>query len=175
MIPLADLTKAFDVSRNTVKNWGTEYADYLSEHANPEPGKTRQYTLDDACVLSLVAAMRSDNASYEEIAAALASGDRGMWPLPSATSEDTQEDQPQNMQLITQLTARASQLEGQIGAISEERDMLRGKVDDLQASLMDAEKRAAAAEAEANILKALREETAAPVPVSFWDRIRGKG
>jgi len=182
MLGLADLTKVFDVSRNTIKNWILEFSDYMSDYANPaEAGTTRQFTNEDAAVLSLVASMRDDNQSYEAIGAALADGERGTWPPVGAEDEETKND---TTQLVTQLVARASSLEGQLAAIDQERereraaaaverDRLLSELETVRAEALDAEKRAAAAEAEARILKELA--TAVPDTRGFWARLTGKG
>ena len=174
MIGLAELSRAFAVSRNTIKNWILEYPEYFSAEANPAAaGTTRQFTNEDARVLSLIATMRREYRLKEEIAAALAAGDRGQWPpawVPFAEAEEGEgEDIPAAgaMQLITHLTAKASQLEGQIMTVTEERDYLRGQLETTRAAALDAEIRAASAEAKLSVL-------AAAPRASFWDRFTNK-
>lgn len=171
MLGLAELSRAFEVSRNTIKNWIFEYPEYFSEHANPTArGTTRQFTPEDTRVLSLIATMRRDYRLKEEIAAALADGARGQWPPEWASFTEGADGEGEDgaagatMQLVTQLTAKASQLEGQYNTVAEERDYLRAELASVRAAALDAEKRAAAAEAEAKIL---HEKTARRW---FWQR-----
>ena len=173
MISPSELTRIFQVSRNTLKNWGASYSDFLSDYANPAAaGTAREYTVDDARVFSLVAAMRKENALHEEILAALRAGERGLWPLSPPPRQETPEEAANTMQLVTQLTARASSLEGQLSATTKERDRLLSELETVRAAALDAEIRAAAAEAEARILKELG--AAGHDSRGFWARLTNK-
>jgi DNA-binding transcriptional MerR regulator len=80
MISLTELKTAFDVSANTIRNWSSEYAPYLSAAANPPTGERRRFTAEDAAALALVATMRADDKPLEIIRAHLDAGERGTWP-----------------------------------------------------------------------------------------------
>ncbi len=156
MITIATVAKAFDTTRSTIRNWTREFSDHLSPSANPPPGHARIFTTQDGQVFALVAAMRQNNAGYEAIHAALSSGERGVWPPPGTmTDDDDDDDDPANRVLVTQLTVKMGQLEGQLLANHEERDHLRARLEEAQAARLSAEIRAARAETELETLRAV--------------------
>ena len=75
-----DICDKFGVSRETVRQWTNQFADYLSPTATPEKGRQRNYTEDDLHVFALVSGMKTTGSTTEEISAALASGQRGTPP-----------------------------------------------------------------------------------------------
>ena len=161
MITIATAAKTFDTTRSTIRNWTREFSDYLSPSANPPAGHERKFTDQDGQVFALVAAMRQNNASYEAIHAALSSGERGLWPPPGAiTDDDDDDDDPATRVLVTQLTVKMGQLEGQLQATHEERDHLRNQLEEAQTARLAAEIRAARAETELSTLRAVYEAEA---------------
>lgn len=64
----------------TIRAWAEEFVRYLSPTANPGKGRGRSFTLEDMQVLALVADMKDRSATYEDIHAALQSGQRGDSP-----------------------------------------------------------------------------------------------
>jgi DNA-binding transcriptional MerR regulator len=70
----------YNVSHETVRRWAEEFAEFLSVTANPGKGKHRIFTDEDMQVLSLVAEYKDRNSTYEDIHAALRSGQRGDMP-----------------------------------------------------------------------------------------------
>jgi DNA-binding transcriptional MerR regulator len=70
----------------TIRAWANEFADHLSPTANPGKGKGRSFTLDDLMVFSLVSEMKDRNHTFEDIHAALKSGQRG--DPPSLSEND---------------------------------------------------------------------------------------
>ncbi len=79
------VTKVFDVSPQTVRNWAEEFSRYLSVSAAPGRGRNRQFSEDDFRVFALVAAMKKSGAPNDEIHVSLAAGQRGdLPPLPPA-------------------------------------------------------------------------------------------
>ena len=78
-----DLKTIFNVAPETVRNWTREFSRHLSVTANPERGRTRLYTEDDMKCLDLIRNMRDSGQSYEEVHAALDSGQRGVGPSVS--------------------------------------------------------------------------------------------
>ena len=67
----------FHVSGETVRNWANEFAAYLSVVGNPPKGRQRRFTDEDLAVFSLIAEMKNRGATFDEIHAALAAGQRG--------------------------------------------------------------------------------------------------
>jgi len=177
MPTVSDFRDAYDVQPNTIRTWTSTFAEFLSDGANPPKGEHRSYTDDDGRVIDLIATMRNEQKSYEEIRAALAEGDRGQWPQPDTQDAQDRKERDQNtFALVTQLTARAASLEGELGAIKEERDHLRNQLQDAQATVQDAQKRAVEAETELRILREVtNKETAAQgEKTSFWQRLFGR-
>jgi DNA-binding transcriptional MerR regulator len=148
---LTELTKAFGVTASTLRNWTAEFADYLSSSANPPAGQTRQYSQEDAEILATVAIMRSEKRPYAEIHAALDAGDRIEWTPPEEEGARP-EDEEQETALV-RLTATVARFEGQLEAVTEERDHLRNKLDEEQEARRTAENRAVAAETRAEMLE----------------------
>ena len=113
--------------------------------------------------------------SYESIRAALAAGDRGQWPLESdQPAQDAPGSQENTFALVTQLTARAASLEGELGATKQERDHLRDQLKEAQATAQDAHIRASEAETELRILKDLTENKTPPgEKLTWWQRVFG--
>ena len=168
----SEIARAANVKPNTIRYWARDYADFLSAGANPQKGDTRIFTNEDAAVFMLIASMRNDNANAEMIADSLAAGDRGQWPPESGQAaqdrpgeEETGGDR--QLALITQLTAKASSLEGAIGVITEERDNLRYQLAAIQQEAKEAETRAAVAERELEIMRSLADKKKAWW--RFWD------
>lgn len=64
----------FNVSAPTVRNWATDFADYLSPSANPPANKTRYFTDDDLRVLATVARLRDEKRNTDEIIEQLNTG-----------------------------------------------------------------------------------------------------
>lgn len=106
----------FNVSHQTVKNWATHFAPFLSPSARPEPHKQRIYILDDMAVFSLAARMLKAGNKYADVKAALAAGHRGA--VPDADPE--------------QLPAPVT---GQVVALREALDVIRVEMKELQTTL----------------------------------------
>ena len=171
MPTISAFKKAYDVQPNTIRQWSRTFADFLEPGANPPNGKTRTYSDDDARVIALVAAMRQDNRPYEAIRAALAAGDRGQWPIESdQTAQDAPGRDENTFALVTQLTARAASLEGELGATKQERDYLRDQLQQAQTTAQDAQIRATIAETKLEALAIMGDMDKRRG--SAWDRLR---
>lgn len=75
----------FGFAESTVRNWSTEFAEYLSPTATPGNRKKRDFTPEDLAVFALVAEFKQNKATYEDIHLALKAGQRGN---PPEISED---------------------------------------------------------------------------------------
>src|SRR5262249_31616316 len=74
----AQLHQRLGVPKPTIRNWSSEYAQFLSERARPGEGKTRLFTYDDLIVLNTVryyARVEGGN-NNDRIRQVLASGQR---------------------------------------------------------------------------------------------------
>jgi DNA-binding transcriptional MerR regulator len=165
MNTVTGLSNALGVTPATIRRWSGEFSDYLSRHASPPPGETRVFSDDDAAVLALVAEMRRVNIDLETITAALAAGERGQWP-PDNRQDDAGETQQAPMALVTQLTAKASSLEGELKATKTELDRRIAELKDAQDAARESEKRATIAETKLEALSIMGDdETPAAVDV----------
>jgi DNA-binding transcriptional MerR regulator len=61
------VAKQIDVSVQSVRRWADTYKDFLSESANPAPGKTRLYTWADVEVLRRIKELRDSGLTPEAI------------------------------------------------------------------------------------------------------------
>lgn len=111
------LYSAFSVSHQTIKNWASEFADYLSPTATPETNKRRVYTDEDVRVFDLVCRLKKEGKVYEEIRGALGAGQRGELP-----------DMPHEIMPVSNGSAialahqRILQLQTEIEILKDERD-----------------------------------------------------
>ncbi len=70
----------FNISRETVRNWSSEFAEFLEDTAKPGKGKHRVFSDDDMRVFALVGELRKQGADHNSIVSNLASGQRGTPP-----------------------------------------------------------------------------------------------
>jgi DNA-binding transcriptional MerR regulator len=74
------IVQMYNIAPQTVRNWATEFADYLSHTANPGEGRTRQFTTEDMTVIDMIVTLKKNGQTFEDIHAALANGQRGSSP-----------------------------------------------------------------------------------------------
>jgi DNA-binding transcriptional MerR regulator len=77
------------VPKPTIRNWSAEYAEFLSERAQSDSGKTRLFTYDDLIILNTVRHLTRVEGlnSNDLVRAALAAGQR-VTELPQPRSEE---------------------------------------------------------------------------------------
>jgi DNA-binding transcriptional MerR regulator len=73
------------VSSETVRQWSIEFSQYLSPSGQPGSGKQKVFSDSDMLVLSLIAEMKQQRKTYEEIHVALQAGQRGDLPAMPAS------------------------------------------------------------------------------------------
>jgi DNA-binding transcriptional MerR regulator len=85
---VGQLTVIAKVAPQTVHRWCDVFSAYLSQGATPSKGRKRVFTQDDMSVLLYVATAKNGGATYEEISAALANGQRVELPdaIPSESA-----------------------------------------------------------------------------------------
>lgn len=77
MYKVADIAHLLDIKdKNLIKLWCYKFSDYLSDSANPEKGETRNFSVDDLRILSLVSFYWEDEPDYVAIESRLSSGDQ---------------------------------------------------------------------------------------------------
>jgi DNA-binding transcriptional MerR regulator len=62
-----DLRDRFGVSHETIRRYALDFAEFLSDGANPEEGKHRIYNDSDLRVFSVIVAMKATNHDNEKI------------------------------------------------------------------------------------------------------------
>lgn len=137
-----DLAQRFNIQNETLRQWAIEFRRHLSTHANPpEAGKHRRFTFDDLEVLQLVSELRSKNAKWEEIHAALDMGERGI-PSVDPAALMPLESQKQLALLydtIENQRAKLVDLENKLTAANTRADRAEGAQDSLKAQLAEAQ------------------------------------
>lgn len=173
----ADLASRLGVSVSVLRKWEDFFASWL---VTPKGVKgyaaVKVYDPQDVRVLSLVYKMRQEGKTLEQVKEDLS--DR----LATAADELTPAlpmlpDRPQevSIQAYVELGGRLQATEGELRAVSEDREYLRGQVRELQDRLLDAERRAATAEGKLDLLQgqAPSSQEEKPRP-SLLDRLLGR-
>lgn len=124
----------FGVALETIRNWGSEFQDYLSPLANPGQGRHRKYNPEDLSVFALVRDLKEKGLSYTDVHTALRNGERGQPP----------ELAPNQVQAIV---------------VSERERRMAVEVQTLQATVMQLQHRLAEAEAAQKEAEELRRKT----------------
>ena len=132
-------------SDSTVRNWSREFADYLSELANPAPGQPRQFTAADVATLATVAVMRQQLVGVEDIRAALDRGER-LEPVRPPEPEDAGGEEPARPSApvenaLTLYVTRVTALEASLQELNDR--LLTAEKEHAQ-QLVEAERRIAA-------------------------------
>ena len=124
----------FGVALETIRNWGSEFQDYLSPLANPGQGRHRKYNPEDLAVFALVRDLKEKGLSYNDVHTALRGGERGRPP----------ELAPNQVQAIV---------------VSERERRLAIEVQTLQATISQLQNRLAETEAAQKEVEELRRKT----------------
>lgn len=71
----------FAVSGETVRAWSEEFSRHLSPTANPGKGRHRQFSEEDMTVFTLIAELKAQGMTFDDIHIALDNGQRGQAPV----------------------------------------------------------------------------------------------
>ena len=163
---------SLNLSSTTIRNYSRLWSEYLSPSANPQAGQGRLYTEDDLAVMATIAALRDNQATADQIRAALDAGQR-IEPMPPPEVERAgPADQADPGQASAAAAAAAAST-----AIDIYRDRvtaLEARADQLADRLIDAEARAAAAERELQILREMHAAADPGRKVTFWEWIQSR-
>lgn len=143
------LADRLGLSGTTIRNYSRLWSDYLSPSANPEAGQARLYTDDDIAVIVTIAALRDNQATTDQIRAALDAGQRLEPMRPPEADQPTADPDPQAgaaQQARAAVEAAAATAEKQIAIYRDRVTAVEARADQLTDRLIEAEKRAAAAE-----------------------------
>lgn len=164
-----------NLSSTTIRNYSRLWSDYLSPAANPEAGQPRLYSEDDLAVIATIAALRDNQATTDQIRAALDAGQR-LEPVRPPVEEppaDRAGDGP-----TVEAAAAAAAATTAIDIYRDRVNQLEARADQLADRLIEAEKRAAAAEKELEVMRALYEAATSPTPAdrrpTFWQWFTGR-
>lgn len=150
-----DLANRLGVSVSVLRKWEDLFDTWLVTPKGVKGyGAAKHYDPQDVRVLALVHKMRQEGQTLEQIREGLS--DR----LATAADELTPDlptlpDRPQevSLQAYVELGGRLQATEGELKAVLENRDYLRAQLRVLQDRLLDAERRAAAAEGKLDLLQ----------------------
>lgn len=169
----AELAQRIGFSQSVIRKWEKVFAEFVTSPAGVKGlAQARVYPAEDVILFATVAQLRSEGLTLDRIrdvlpdrlAQARAQLDEGL-----AQAQDYLPPGTERQQVALALymeTARALEAtEGELKATTEERDHLRAQLDELHAALIDAERRAARAEGERDML--------AGRPPGFWQRLFG--
>lgn len=174
----AQLAQRIGFSQSVIRKWEKDFAEFVTSPPGQKGlAKARVYNLDDILLFGTIAQLRSEGFPLDKIRDLLP--DRlaqarerldeavGVPPVDAALGEE--EAQPARVQLALYMDVvkALEATEGELSATREERDYLRERLRELEEKLMDATGRAAAAEAQRDML--------AGRPPSFWQRLFGSG
>lgn len=113
------------VPKPTIRNWSAEYAEFLSQRARPDDGKTRRFTYDDLIILNTVRHLARTEGlnSNEQIRQQLADGQR-VTELPPMKSPE-EEDALEAVQLVP--IAELERVLDRVAAMQNEIERLTGE------------------------------------------------
>ena len=172
--------KILGMSNTSVRNYSKWFSEFFSDAAVPEPGNPRIFDHADITTLATVARLKRQQLDDEAIIATLASGERDPVTIPEDKPPQPEEEPQERTQSTNELTLRLSaslaRAEGQLQETTKERDRLITELETERAARLAAEKGAAAANAQLEILKQLTEtkqEAEEDRPLTWWQRIFG--
>ncbi len=184
----AELAERLGVSVGALRKWEGEFSQWITTPPGVKGyGQPRVFNPHDVLVFATIAKARREGKGIDAIRAELderidaARRDEalGVSPLEAALGED---EPPARVHLALYMdTARQLEAtEGELRAVAGERDFLRERLRELEDKLVDAERRAAAAEAQRDMLagrpaggSAEGEGEAAP-RLTWWQRTFGR-
>jgi DNA-binding transcriptional MerR regulator len=171
----AELSERLGVSVGALRKWEGEFSQWITTPPGVKGyGAPRVFNSHDVIVFATIAKARREGKRIGDIRAELderlAAVERdaalGESPLDTALGEG---EPPARVQLALYMdTLKALEsAEGELNATREERNYLRGRIAELEDKLVEAERRAARAEGERDML--------AGRPPGFWQRLFGGG
>ncbi len=178
----AQLAQRIGFSESVIRKWEREFQEFVTSAPGVKGlAQARRYNADDVVLFATVAQLRANGVPLEKIreqlpdrlAQARAALDEGQASVVDYLPPDTEQRQvafPLYLDVVRQLEST----EGELAAIAAERDYLRAQLEGLRAAIVDAERRAARAEGERDMLAATadadKEKTRPP---GFWQRFFG--
>lgn len=132
MYTLDQIANLFDTSRENARRWCLEFANYLSEDANPSEHRKRMMNDADLAVFSLIAEMKGKGRVFADIHEALKAGERGVVPAnPNAVV-------PADKTRLAKLQSDVNRLAEALQSTQDDNRRLEGQVEALTTQLEDA-------------------------------------
>lgn len=133
-----DVRNYFNISHETVRRYAMDFAEFLSEGANPEKGQHRVYNDSDLRVFAVIVSMKNSNHTDDDIKATLKAGAEG--DLSSFMEDDSVTLSPhvQTKLFQQQLSNMQTQLDAALDDAQMWRDkakVLEGQIEQLQKQL----------------------------------------
>lgn len=153
---VSDVARLLQTSKSSVRTWSTEFSEYLSPTASPQFGEIRDYQDTDVAVLYLVKQLRDQQVPYADIHESLRQGAAKDVVVPERAIPDVRskissnEVQWPNGEGLERILLHVQTL---TVLLSGERDYLRNQLEKERHARIEAEKRAAVAEARAKFLE----------------------
>ena len=172
----AELSERLGVSVGALRKWEGEFSQWITTPPGIKGyGQPRVFNSHDVLVFATIAKARREGKRINDIRAELdermAAAERdaalGESPLDAALGEEEAAPARVQLALYVDTLRQLEATEGELSATREERDHLRGRLRELEEALIDAERRAARAEGERDML--------AGRPPGFWQRLFGSG
>jgi len=135
----SQIASLFQVSHETVRMWCAEFERHLSPRANPGRHQRRVFTEDDMAVLALVASLKADGLTFQDIHASLDNGERGE-PPPIPDDDEIEGLIPQDAR--KQLAVKIQQLEDELEDAHAENERLKIQIEETQRTSLRHEVRA---------------------------------
>ena len=170
----AQLAQRIGFSAAVLRKWEKDFAEFVTSPAGVKGlAKARLYNVDDVLLFATIAQLRTEGLSLdairaklpERLAQARAQLDEGLATARDYLPTETQQ-QHVALSLFMDTARQLEATEGELTATSAERDYLRERLRELEDKLVDAERRAARAEGERDML--------AGRPLSWWQRTFGR-
>lgn len=181
----AQLAQRIGFSESVIRKWENLFSEFVTSPPGVKGlAQARRYNAEDVVLFATVAQLRAEGVPLEKIRQQLpdrleqarAALDEGQASVKDYLPPDTEQRQvafPLYLDALRQLEAT----EGELTATAAERDYLRAQLEELRATLIDAERRAAAAEAQRDMLAARPpgdEREGQPDKLTFWQRFFGR-
>lgn len=170
--------KAAGIAATTVRAWGKELADVLSDQATPPAGRERRFTDDDIAILHTAKILRAEGQEWSDIVEAISQGDR-IEPVQDAPPfDEAGEGEPPSAGALVSAEwwDRMTQpFKDHVATLEAQLDKTEAELDEERAARLDAEKRATAAETEARMLREqVDEESGRGKEKGLLDRLLGR-
>lgn len=133
----SDLTRRFNITGETLRQWTIRAARWLSPGARPTGGSHRRFSFADLEALTLVYELRSQNAKWDDILERLEAGERGVPAIDPASLVplESQKQLAMLYEMIERFKAEKADLEARLTAATTRADRAEGAQDSLKAQL----------------------------------------